>query len=134
MRNGGSTGRGTRTASLLLATLWLAVSIGAGIWMIASSPTHKNVDVRVTHLTASSEETEYGGDAYTGIQNAASDTEHAVVDGVNGLARMEFNLAQASMEQRHDDAAHLADGVGFLIIGIGVATFILTLQRQVHTV
>ena len=82
---------------------------------------------------ASSERTSYGGDAYTGIQNAASDTEHAVVVGVNELATFQLALQQAiaaqDSQRSADLEAHVQDGLGFLIIGIGVLNLTVAMTR-----
>jgi uncharacterized membrane protein YidH (DUF202 family) len=73
------------------------------------------------------------GDAYTGIQNAASDTEHAVVDGVNELGAFQLALQQAVAAQEARRSSHfqsqVQDGLGILIIGIGVLNFTVALTR-----
>ena len=120
-----------RLAGVLIASVWLAISIGVGIWLIVATPGGSTkFSVRSIHLTAASQQQSYGGDAYTGIQNAASDTEHAVVDGVNVMTDTQVALARSSAEQRHDIAAHIAVGLGALVIGVGVANFTQALRRS----
>ena len=58
----------------VLALLHLLAAIVLTIGVLTSSP---------AHLTRQSSEVSYGGDAYTGIQNAASETEAAVVSQSN---------------------------------------------------
>jgi hypothetical protein len=89
--------------------------------------------VTTPSLTASSELSAYGGDAYTGIQNAAAYTEQAVVNGVNELATFQLALQKAvAAEDAHHSAsaqAHVEDGLGFLSIGVAVVNLTVALTR-----
>jgi hypothetical protein len=144
-------GRGLRVAGLALAGLLLGVSLATGIWLIVvggrapaltmpggSGPI--SLGATRADLTAVSKLQIYGGDAYTGIQNAAADTEHSVVDGVNALAaeigdldnaRATFDrdVATATAQAHQKQLAHLSIGVGVAVVGIGIATFTVALFR-----
>jgi len=105
-----------------------------GVQVIQAKPAEVSaLRVPTPSLSASSEHLFYGGDAYTGIQNAASDTEHAVVHGVNQLAAFQLALQRAVAEQDSQRAAtthsETQKGLGFLIIGVGVLTFTVALTR-----
>lgn len=119
---------------VLIAGGWLIASVVIGVGFIQEAPeSAAAVTVETPELSASSSYSFYGGDAYTGIQNAASDTEHAVVDGVNGLAEFQLALEQklAAQEARRwaESESRLHDALGFSIIGLGVLTFVVALGR-----
>src|SRR3954453_22365595 len=92
-------GRELHAFLLVLASLWLIASVAAGVWLFTGTKSGA-VHLRASRptLTAQSTQASYGGDAYTGIQNAASDTEHAVVEGSNQLAGVSQDLANSSAE------------------------------------
>jgi hypothetical protein len=127
-------GRWLRWIPLALAMLWLIASVIVGLKLIQDEPDEVSaLGVPTPTLSASSEHIFYGGDAYTGIQNAASDTEHAVVEGVNQLAAFQLALQQAMAEQdsRRSSSmqSEMQKGLGFLIIGLGVLNFTVALTR-----
>lgn len=120
---------------LALAVLWLIGSVIAGVNLMLHDPIEDSaLDVSTPSLSASSGQVSYGGDAYTGIQNAAANTESAVVDGVNELGTFELALQQAmdDQESRRSQSMQfeLRNGLGFLIIGIGVLNFTVALTRS----
>jgi hypothetical protein len=123
-----------RWVPVLLAVAWLVPSVMVGLHLIQDTPP-ASVSLSATppNLTASSELNSYGGDAYTGIQNAAAYTEKAVVDGVNGLATFQLDLqkelAAQDASRAADSQAHIEDGLGFLIIGVAVVYFTLAITR-----
>lgn len=119
-----------RTLSLVLATVWLAVSVAVGVWLFTGVKTSAiQLNATKPNLSAQSANSAYGGDAYTGIQNAASDTEHAVVDSANGLSQFSQELAESSATLDRALSNRLQQGLGILIIGVGVLTFIVALSR-----
>jgi hypothetical protein len=125
-------GRGSRLGwvALTLATLWLIASVIVGVQVIQAKPAEVSaLRVPTPSLSASSEHLFYGGDAYTGIQNAASDTEHAVVQGVNQLAAFQLALQRADSRRARTTHSETQKGLGFLIIGVGVLTFTVALTR-----
>lgn len=123
-----------RWIPLTLATLWLIVSTIVGVKLIQSEPAEVSaLNVPTPTLSASSDHVFYGGDAYTGIQNAASDTEHAVVEGVNELAKFQLALQRSVAEQDSKRSSNIQSeiqqGLGYIVIGLGVLTFIVALTR-----
>ena len=116
--------------SLVLASLWLIASIVVGAVLMLGGPTQPaDSTTTLPNLTSSATKELYGGDAYTGIQNAAADTENAVVKGTNGLAQLQLSIAQSQAAADKGAAKNLEFGLGFLIIGVGVLTFTSALQR-----
>lgn len=121
-----------------LAAAWLVASLVAGLHVM-------NMPFDVTagqggsapQLTARSMRSAYGGDAYTGIQNAASDTEHAVVAGTNEMAAVTVSLAEKNralsvqVAQRQWDSWTFS--LGFLIISAGVGPLLVLLARRLDT-
>jgi hypothetical protein len=121
---------GLRVFALALAGLWLIASVAA------AASLYTGVRTGPVHLTASSplvaskaERSMYGGDAYTGIQNAAADTEQAVVSGANGLATQAQELADSSAGFNQGMVNHLREGVAVLIVGVGILNFTVALSR-----
>lgn len=127
--------RGTRMpwlVAMVVAAVWLVVTIVIGILTMAqTTPPTPALPGLPQDLTPSSYRSAYGGDAYTGIQNAAADTENAVIEAANAQraadaalanwsAQYEGKLAEAQLQP-------LARGVGFLLIGTGIAPFVVTL-------
>lgn len=106
---------------LILAGAWLACSIVVGLWLMISSHSIASDEVRLGPIPGTST-TSYGGDAYTGIQNAAANT----ANGVRALAR--FDSVQARIERRESSRTNI--GIGFIVIGIGVANFNVALMRR----
>jgi hypothetical protein len=119
---------------LLLAVAWLIPSVLVGLNLIQDKPNRaESISVTTPSLTASSDLVTYGGDAYTGIQNAAAYTEKAVVDGTNELAAFQLDLAKAEAaadaRRSASNQARLEDGLGFLIIGVAVVNLTIALSR-----
>jgi hypothetical protein len=115
----------------VLAVLWLVAAGTGGGWLIASAP-KDTVALRtsVPSLTAKSSHTLYGGDAYTGIQNAASDTEQSVVDGVNALGETAKALAVESAQRQQDLLSQIQIGLGMLIISAGLINVTVAFRAQ----
>jgi len=115
---------------MILASVWLLVSIVVGLILMTGGP-NKSGDVRATlpSLSSSASRSAYGGDAYTGIQNAAADTENAVIASANSLAQLELTLAQATSQSAAASGKNTQFGIGFLIIALAVGIFVLTLRR-----
>jgi hypothetical protein len=119
---------------LALAVLWLIMSVVVGLKLMQDNPEAVSaLDVSTPQLATSSDHVVYGGDAYSGIQNAASDTEHAVVDGVNEMAKFQLQLQQAvATEDRQRWSlmqSKIEDGFGYLVIGVGVLNLTVALTR-----
>ncbi len=123
--------RGRLSVSLALAAVWLAVSVAGGAWLFFGTDSGA-VTLHATKpvLAAESSHTVYGGDAYTGIQNAASDTEHAVVDGTNGLANLSQELADSSASFNRGLANRMQQGLGILVVGVGLLNFTVAMSRR----
>jgi hypothetical protein len=113
--------------ALVIAVIWLIVSVAAGAWLIKTAGTDDQVmsPAKAPRLSATSALSAYGGDAYTGIQNAAADTEHSVVNGFNSLAAYQQALAQAKADSDLATSERLQQALGLLIIGLGVLTFVV---------
>jgi hypothetical protein len=127
-------GRWLRWIPLALAMIWLFASVFVGVRLMQDEAAKVTApSVPTPALSPSSEHTLYGGDAYTGIQNAASDTEHSLVEGVNQLATFQLALQQAVAEQDNQRSssmrAEMQKGLGFLIIGLAVLNFTVALTR-----
>jgi hypothetical protein len=129
-----SSGRRLRWIPLALAMVWLVASVIVGAELMQAETANVSAPtVPIPALSPTSEHSVYGGDAYTGIQNAASDTEHSLVDGVNQLAAFQLALAQAVAKQDSQRSSSMQSeiqkGLGFLIIGLGVLNFTVALTR-----
>jgi hypothetical protein len=109
-------------SGLVLAALWLVCSIAFGLWLMISSHSIASRDVGVGHI-ATTRSQAYGGDAYTGMQNAAANTANAV----RTLAV--FDGTNARIERRVSSRADI--GIGFIVISIGVVNFNMALKRRV---
>ena len=118
--------------SLVLAALLLVASVVVGFWFIDAAPKQAGT-AKAKQLTSNSEMVIYGGDAYTGIQNAAAETERSVVESANTLAA----LASAQhADQAVADAerwGHLWKALAALVIALGAANFTVALQRFAAT-
>lgn len=119
---------------LVLALLWAIPSVVVGVNLITDTPSSAvSVGAAAPSLTSSSEELAYGGDAYTGIQNAAAETERAVVDGFNQLGSFELELQRSVAQQQAKRAAasqaHVEDGLGWLLISLAVLNITVAVGR-----
>jgi hypothetical protein len=118
--------------SLILAALLLVASVVVGFWLIDTAPKQAGT-AKAKELTSKSEMSIYGGDAYTGIQNAAAETERSVVESANTLAALES--AQHSKQAAADAErwGHLWKALAALVIAVGAANFTIALQRFAAT-
>ena len=122
----------TAWLSLAVAALWLVVTVVVGVPLMSggglSTP---SLPMGQADLTPSSFHSSYGGDAYTGIQNAASDTEHAVIAATNAQLASDRQLAEWNADFQAElakaQAAPVARGLGLVLIGTGVGPFAVTL-------
>ncbi len=105
----------------MVAGLWLVCSLAVGLWLMASSHSIAGHDVKL-HPTALTNSQAYGGDAYTGIQNATANT----ANNVRALAA--FQNTNARIERRVSSRANI--GIGFIVISIGVVNFNMALRRR----
>ncbi len=116
------------------ATAWLAVSAVVGVGMVSpdSQGSVPLSDYMVT-ISSRSQHQAYGGDAYTGIQNAASDTEHAVVEASNANIKALEAIGRtiAVRQAAASDAITLA--IGWLLISTGVSTFLVVFSLNSRT-
>ena len=115
--------------SLCLASVLLVSALAFGFWLVKEAPDVSSGSVDHPGLSASGDYSAYGGDAYTGIQNAAVDTEVAVVDGANALADVAIAL-----DTRREAAAaaqwrHLWFALSALLIALAAVNFNVSLQR-----
>ena len=113
-------------ASLVLSGLLLVCSLVAGGWLIRDVPEGVH-GVGPGHARSQAQHIEYGGDAYTGIQNAAAETEQAVVEQTNTLA----GLAAAQVNEQTAEWNRLWTALGLLIMLLGGINFVVALQRFV---
>ncbi len=114
--------------SLALASLLLAGSIAVGVWLVTSAPVAPSAPA-AAELTREASRQSYGGDAYTGIQNAAADTEQSVVAGANSINGFARDLRVAEINAESSWWGHLWKGLAALIIVLASANFITVLQR-----
>lgn len=114
--------------SLALATLLLAGSIFVGVWLITSVPVGATAPA-ARGVAAEASRESYGGDAYTGIQNAVADTENAVVAGANSINKYARDMRVAELNTERAWWEHLSTGLAALIIVLASANFITVLQR-----
>jgi hypothetical protein len=122
--------RGLRVFALVLAALWLIASVAAAVSLytgVKTGPVHLNASSPL--VTSKAEHNIYGGDAYTGIQNAAADTEQAVVSGTNSLAVQAQGLADSSAGFNQALLNHIQQGLAVLIVGVGILNFTVALSR-----
>lgn len=94
---------------------------------VKTGPVHLNASSPV--VTSEAERSVYGGDVYTGIQNAAADTEQAVVAGTNSLAVQAQGLADSSAGFNQALLNHIQQGLAVLIVGVGILNFTVALSR-----
>jgi hypothetical protein len=92
----------------ILAVLHLALAVLVTLGVLISSP---------DHLSAISIESTYGGDAYTGIQNAAADTEASIVRAAN-----------QQMDDMHDTKVLLS----LLFLGAGLIHITIAFRRATN--
>lgn len=123
-----------RWIALAVACVWLVASVVIGMEIMkGSSSASPSLSATMPQLTPSAKRMSYGGDAYTGIQNAAAETENSVIKSANGLAELAVDLENASADYNRglvqDAVSPLAKGLGFLIIGVGVVNFTIALSR-----
>jgi hypothetical protein len=114
---------------LALAAFLLLSSVVAAAWLVKAAPTD-TWNPSAEHLQAQSGHVAYGGDAYTGIQNAAADTEHAVVVGSNAVTDL---VAAEHKDRSIADAerwAHLWKAIAVLMVLLAGANFVIVLQRH----
>ena len=114
--------------SLALATLLLAGSVVVGVWLVDSAPIAPRAPA-AAELTSTASRANYGGDAYTGIQNAAADTEKSVVAGANSVNSYARDLRVAEINAESAWWGHLWKGLAALIIVLASANFVTVLQR-----
>ncbi|MDQ1106323.1 hypothetical protein QE364_003178 [Nocardioides zeae] len=109
--------------SLALAAVLLVGSLLAAKWVVEEAPGGRASGYQDVASTSSYEF--YGGDAYTGIQNTAADTEHTVANATNALGE----VARAQASAANDRWEHLWAALAILLVVIGAANFVLSLQR-----
>ena len=114
--------------SLVLSALLLAATVAAGMWLISTAPGVPQSPT-AQRLSSSAARSFYGGDAYTGIQNAAADTENSVVAAANASANHASTLQASQLDAEAAWWGHLWKGLSALIIVIAAGNFITTLQR-----
>ena len=115
---------------LLVAVAVLLGSLVGAVWLVAAAP--EAVDGPTAKpIEASAEYSAYGGDAYTGIQNAAADTANAVVLGSNTTADLLSAIYDESAAADARRWAHLYRALAVLLVLLGVANVGRTLQRRV---
>lgn len=123
---------------LAFAGVWFVVSLVFGVGLMSPvEVTGPAFLPKGAPLEPTSRPMAYGGDAYTGIQNAASATEHAVVEVGNHVVAANTALAgELSKAQRDvvlESTAAIQRGLGFLVIASGVVPLILVLPPLVNS-
>ncbi len=129
--------RGQKVAAwvaTVAAAAWLAVSavIGAGMVSPDAQGSVPLSDHMVT-ISSTSYRQAYGGDAYTGIQNAASDTEHAVVAASNANVEALEAIGRALAVRQGVTSDSVTAATGWLLISIGVSTFLVVFSLNFRT-
>lgn len=116
--------------SLALSAIALIAAVVVGVGFIKGSEADRpTITAAPPALTTTASHQFYGGDAYTGIQNAAADTAHAVVDGVNDLGALQLRAAQQTAASAYASERRLMQGLGALLIALGVVNFTVALGR-----
>lgn len=127
-----SQGQVAKYASLILSAIWLVAALSVGISLLIPvempDPSMKGAG---DPLASISYRQAYGGDAYTGIQNAASDTENAVVRAGNALLENDRSLANGIVVAQRQtvlrSATPIQRAAALLVIGSGITPFVLVL-------
>lgn len=117
--------------AMVLATGYMVASIVAGVGLMHPGQVRAaSIHTTEAELSSQSLRKAYGGDAYTGIQNAASDTENAVVRAANMLAASEREFIEQGVNAQSDALVAMVSPIqtslGFLIIASGVGPFLVT--------
>lgn len=95
--------------ALACTAIWMIAMVIIGISLVSASSPQINGPTPFDYEA-------YGGDAYTGIQNAAVDTAATVAEAANAQL--------AAMDQ-------IQHGLGWLLIASGLIVFTLVYQRYV---
>jgi hypothetical protein len=119
--------------AIAIASVWLVASLAVGFVVITGGQAGDPVTASPPQLSSLTQQQFYGGDAYTGIQNAAADTQNAVVSGVNQLGEFQPELARSQAASAEAGARSIRLGLGFLVIGVGVAVFTSALQAYARS-
>jgi len=101
--------RGSSSAALVIASIWLALTLLFAMMLFTA-------ELNAVHPLGSYEV--YGGDAYTGIQNAVVDSERTIAAGLN---------------QSNQLLRDIISGLGFLVIGSGILPFVTVLALRAKT-
>lgn len=120
--------RATPAGPVALAILVLVLAFAGTVWLVAAAPEPAD-GPRAEPLTAAADYAAYGGDAYTGIQNAAADTANAVVAGANAANELASALHEESAAADAAHWAHLYRGLAVLLVLLGLANLGRALQR-----
>ncbi|TWG92637.1 hypothetical protein L615_000700000440 [Nocardioides sp. J9] len=115
----------SHTSAVAVAVLVLVASLVSAVVLIAAAPSPSG-SPDADLLSQEIDYGFYGGDAYTGIQNAAADTGNAVVAGGNATLELLTELDEASAERW----AHLYRGLAAMLVLAAVANLGRTLQRR----
>lgn len=123
--------------ALALAAAWMVVAIVMGILIVQPPDVSRARATSPETLSPTSFPMTYGGDAYTGIQNAASATENSVVASGNMVAE---TTAKATKSQTSDlqklalaVGRPLQVGAATLTVGSGVGPFVIVLAVVART-
>jgi len=107
----------------------LVSAIAFALWLTTEAPEVSPNSATRPDLSASADYSVYGGDAYTGIQNAAVDTEVAVIAGANALSELAIELDAERAAAVADQWHHLWVALAALIVTVGAVNFNVALQR-----
>lgn len=119
-------------AAISLSAVWLLVCLAIGLSiMLPKDAALPTMPPAYAELMSNSSRTSYGGDAYTGIQNAASDTEKAVIAAANS-AQMSSRAIEKWRADFEANALNYATsplrlGIGTLVIGSGLLPLVVSL-------
>ncbi|MFT0763078.1 hypothetical protein VRY54_08480 [Actinomyces sp. F1_1611] len=114
------------------AVVILALCLAAGAWIAFGSVAQPSLGpIPYQQLNQHTAMQAYGGDAYTGIQNAAADTANAVTNGVNSLNQTQVAAARAAADYQGEllaaQFAPLRYGVAVIIVAAGLINLTVTL-------
>lgn len=130
-RRRGNLGTVLSYVALSVAAAWMVMAIVVGVLIVQTPDVSRAKGTWPEALAPTSFPMTYGGDAYTGIQNAASATENSVVASANMLAEA---TAEATKSQTLDlqklalsVSRPLQVGAATLVVGSGVGPFVIVL-------
>ncbi|OKL47895.1 hypothetical protein BSR29_05250 [Boudabousia liubingyangii] len=120
--------------TIVLSSVWLIASVVGSVMIFSAEEVDDSPVSRIsqTVIEPESQHAFYGGDAYTGIQQAASDTEHTVATSANAIQKVNLDIV-AWQTRTQSKALAIANrptqlGLGFVVLGLGIVPFLFSLN------